>query len=331
MKFIDNKGITDPQINLAIEEYILENFGEKDTYLLFYVNKPSIIIGRNQNTIEEINTEYVDKNGIKVVRRLSGGGAVYHDEQNLNFSFITKDDGNSFQNFAKFTEPMVQALNKLGVPAEMQGRNDLAVKGRKISGNAMFSTKGRMFSHGTLMLDSEIENVVSALKVRKEKIESKGIKSIRSRVANISEFLEEKITMDEFKELILRHVFEVKDVKDVPRYELTEEDWEKIHKISEERYQKWEWNYGKSPAFNIQESHKFPAGLVDVRLDVKKGIIENCKIYGDFFGIGRVQVIEDKLTGVQHERKAIEKALADVDVPHYLGKIAKEDFINLIY
>lgn len=331
MKFIDNKGITDPQINLAIEEYILENFGEKDTYLLFYVNKPSIIIGRNQNTIEEINTEYVDKNGIKVVRRLSGGGAVYHDEQNLNFSFITKDDGNSFQNFAKFTEPMVQALNKLGVPAEMQGRNDLAVKGRKISGNAMFSTKGRMFSHGTLMLDSEIENVVSALKVRKEKIESKGIKSIRSRVANISEFLEEKITMDEFKELILRHVFEVEDVKDVPRYELTEEDWEKIHKISEERYQKWEWNYGKSPAFNIQESHKFPAGLVDVRLDVKKGIIENCKIYGDFFGIGRVQVIEDKLTGVQHERKAIEKALADVDVPHYLGKIAKEDFINLIY
>lgn len=331
MKFIDNQGITDPQINLAIEEYILENFGEKDTYLLFYVNKPSIIIGRNQNTIEEINTEYVDKNGIKVVRRLSGGGAVYHDEQNLNFSFITKDDGNSFQNFAKFTEPMVQALNKLGVPAEMQGRNDLAVKGRKISGNAMFSTRGRMFSHGTLMLDSEIENVVSALKVRKEKIESKGIKSIRSRVANISEFLEEKITMDEFKELILRHVFDVSDVKDVPRYELTEEDWKKINQISEERYQQWDWNYGKSPAFNIQVSHKFPAGLVDVRLDVKKGVIENCKIYGDFFGIGSVQVIEDKLTGVRHERKAIEEALSGVDIPHYLGKISKDEFINLIY
>ncbi|PAV29272.1 lipoate--protein ligase [Virgibacillus profundi] len=331
MKFIDNQGITDPQINLAIEEYILENFGEKDTYLLFYVNKPSIIIGRNQNTIEEINTEYVDKNGIKVVRRLSGGGAVYHDEQNLNFSFITKDDGNSFQNFAKFTEPMVQALNKLGVPAEMQGRNDLAVKGRKISGNAMFSTKGRMFSHGTLMLDSEIENVVSALKVSKEKIESKGIKSIRSRVANISEFLEEKITMDEFKEIILRHVFDVEDINDIPRYELTEEDWKNIHKISEKRYQQWEWNFGKSPAFNIKESHKFPAGLVDVRLDVKKGIIENCKIYGDFFGIGSVQVIEEKLAGVRHERKAIEDALADVDVPHYLGKISKEDFINLIY
>ncbi|MFD2760643.1 lipoate--protein ligase [Lentibacillus juripiscarius] len=331
MKFIDNQGITDPTINLAIEEYILQNFGEKDTYLLFYINKPSIIIGRNQNSVEEINTDYVDENGIKVVRRLSGGGAVYHDEQNLNFSFITKDDGESFQDFAKFTQPVVDALNKLGVPAEMKGRNDLAVEDRKISGNAMFSTKGRMFSHGTLMLDSEIENVVSALNVNKEKIESKGIKSIRSRVANISEYLDEKISMEAFKELILKYIFDVQDVKDVPRYELTEEDWKEIHKISENRYQKWEWNYGKSPKFNVQASHKFDGGLVDVRLDVKNGMIENCKIYGDFFGLGEISELEDKLTGVRHERKAIDEALADVDVSYYLGKISKEDFVGLLY
>ncbi|HLQ98346.1 MAG TPA: lipoate--protein ligase [Candidatus Dormibacteraeota bacterium] len=331
MKFIDNKGITDPTINLALEEYILENFGEKDTYLLFYVNKPSIIIGRNQNAVEEINTEYVDENGIQVVRRLSGGGAVYHDEQNLNFSFITKDDGDSFHNFAKFTQPVVEALNNIGVPAELIGRNDLLVKGRKISGNAQFSTKGRMFSHGTLMLDSEIENVVEALNVSKEKIESKGIKSIRSRVANISEFLEEKITMDEFKELILRYIFEVEDIKDVPRYELTDEDWEKVYEISEKRYKNWDWNFGKSPSFNIKASHKFASGLLDVRLDVKKGMIENCTIYGDFFGIGDVREIEEKLVGARHERKAIEEALADMDIPHYLGKITKEEFINLIY
>lgn len=331
MKFIDNKGITDPMINLAIEEYILENFGEKDTFLLFYVNKPSIIIGRNQNSVEEINTDYVNDNNIKVVRRLSGGGAVYHDEKNLNFSFITKDDGESFQNFKRFTQPMVDALNKLGVPAEMQGRNDLAVKERKISGNAMFSTRGRMFSHGTLMLDSEIENVVAALNVKKEKIESKGIKSIRSRVANISEFLDEKITMDEFKDIILRYVFDVEDVKDVPRYELTDADWDNIKKISEDRYQQWEWNYGKSPKFNVQESHKFDGGLVDVRLDVKNGLIENCKIYGDFFGMGQISELEDNLTGVRHERKAIEDALADTDVSYYLGRISKEEFIGLLY
>ena len=331
MKFIDNEGITDPSINLALEEYVLQNFGEEDTYLLFYVNAPSIIIGRNQNSVEEINTDYVDANGIKVIRRLSGGGAVYHDEGNLNFSFITKDDGESFHNFAKFTLPVVEALNNIGVPAELIGRNDLLVKGRKISGNAQFSTKGRMFSHGTLMLDSEIEHVVSALNVKMEKIQSKGIKSIRSRVANISEFLEEKITMDEFKDLILRYIFDVDDVKDIPRYKLTEQDWENVHKISKERYQQWDWNYGKSPSFNIKESHKFDSGLLDVRLDVKKGIIENCKIYGDFFGIGNVTEIEDTLSGVRHERKAIESVLADFDIPYYLGKITKEEFINLIY
>lgn len=331
MKFIDNKGITDPYINLALEEYVLKNFGDEDTYLLFYVNEPSIIIGKNQNAIEEINTQYVEENNIKVVRRLSGGGAVFHDEGNLNFSFITKDDGESFHNFAKFTEPVVKALNEIGVPAELVGRNDILVEGRKISGNAQFATKGRMFSHGTLMFDSEIEHVVAALNVSKEKIESKGIKSIRSRVANISEYLQEEMTMQQFKELLLRSIFEVDDVKDVPRYELTEEDWEKVHEISRNRYQKWEWNYGKSPAYNVKVSHKFPSGLLDVRLDVKKGIIENCKIYGDFFGLGEVEDIERKLIGVKHDRKAVEDALKDVDVPYYLGKITKEEFINLIY
>lgn len=331
MKFIDNMGITDPRVNLAIEEYVLQNFGEKDSYLLFYINEPSIIIGRNQNSVEEINTEYVDRNGIKVVRRLSGGGAVYHDEGNLNFSFITKDDGNSFHDFAKFTKPVVKALNSLGVPAELVGRNDLLVEGRKISGNAQFSTKGRMFSHGTLMLDSEIENVVQALNVSKEKIESKGIKSIRSRVANISEYLDEKITIEEFKTLILQSIYDTDDISNIPRYELTEEDWEQIREISNKRYMQWDWNYGKSPAFNIKHSHKFDSGLLDVRLDVKKGMIENCTIFGDFFGLGNIHELEDALTNVRHERESIEEALEDVDVEHYLGKITKEQFIQLIY
>lgn len=331
MKFIDNKGITDPYINLAIEEYVLQNFGEEDTYLLFYVNGPSIIVGRNQNSVEEISTEYVEDNGIKVVRRLSGGGAVYHDEGNLNFSFITKDDGDSFHNFAKFTEPVVKALNSIGVPAELIGRNDLLAGGRKISGNAQFSTKGRMFSHGTLMLDSEIDHVVAALNVKKEKMESKGIKSIRSRVANIVEFLDEPISMEAFKELILCSIFDVKDIKDVPSYELTEEDWANIKEISENRYQRWEWNYGKSPAFNKQASHKFPSGLLDVRLDVKKGKIENCKIFGDFFGVGNVVDVEEALIGVRHEKSEIESALEGIDIPHYLGKITKEAFVDLVY
>lgn len=331
MKFIDNEGVTDPYINLAIEEYVLKHFGEEDTYLLFYINHPSIIIGKNQNTIEEINTKYVDEQNIKVVRRLSGGGAVYHDQGNLNFSFITKDDGDSFHNFAKFTQPVVESLKVLGVPAELKGRNDLVADGRKISGNAQFTSRGRMFSHGTLMFDSEIEHVVAALNVNAEKIKSKGIKSIRSRVANISEFLTEELTMEQFKAHLLKHIFSVDRVEDVPRYQLTEEDWNNIHKISEERYQNWDWNFGKSPTFDIQKTHKFPAGLVDVRMDVSKGVIKNCKIYGDFFGVGDVAVIEEKLVDVRYQKQALEDALAEVDVPHYLGKITKEEFIDLIY
>ncbi|WHY68304.1 lipoate--protein ligase [Neobacillus sp. SuZ13] len=329
MLFIDNKGVTDPQINLAIEEYALKNLDINETYLLFYINEPSIIIGKNQNTIEEINTEYVEGNGIKVVRRLSGGGAVYHDLGNLNFSFITKDDGESFHNFRKFTEPVVTALKKLGINAELSGRNDIEVGGRKISGNAQFSTKGRMFSHGTLMLNSEIENVVSALKVKKDKIESKGIKSVRSRVANISEFLTERMEIGEFRSLLLKNIFEGQE--EIPEYILTKEDWEKIHQLSKERYQNWDWNYGRSPKFNLQHSHRFPVGSIDVRLEVNKGVIENCKIYGDFFGVGDVSEIEEKLTGTRYEKNEIEKALADIDTTHYFGNISKEDFFNLLY
>ncbi|WP_342508783.1 lipoate--protein ligase [Sporosarcina sp. FSL K6-2383] len=330
MYFIDNKGITDPRINLAIEEYALKNMDiEKESFLLFYINEPSIIIGKNQNTIEEIDTEYVEANGIHVVRRLSGGGAVYHDLGNLNFSFITKDDGESFRNFKKFTEPVVQALAEMGVKAELLGRNDILVEGRKISGNAQFSTNGRMFSHGTLMFDTEIERVVSALKVRKDKIESKGIKSIRSRVANITEFLTESMTIEQFRLNILKSIFGGEEK--IQYMELTDEDWANIHALSAERYANWDWNYGKSPKFNMQHSHRFPVGGLDVRLDVNKGIIENVNIFGDFFGVGEVAVIEGSLKGVQYDRQSMSEALATLDIPTYLGGITKEEFLQLIY
>ncbi|KGX84790.1 lipoate--protein ligase [Pontibacillus litoralis] len=334
MLFIDNEGINDPRINLAIEEYVLKHLDidNETSYLLFYINEPSIIIGKNQNTIEEINTDYVEENGIHVVRRLSGGGAVYHDLGNLNFSFLTKDDGNSFHDFAKFTKPVTDALQQIGVKAELSGRNDIQLEdGRKISGNAQFSTKGRMFSHGTLMFDSEIENVVQSLRVKSEKIRSKGIKSIRSRVANVSDLMEQQMTMEQFKAMILRYIFDVQSIEEVPRYTLTEEDWKHIHALSEERYQKWEWNYGKSPAANIQHSHRFEGGTVDVRLDVKKGLIENAKIYGDFFGVGEVSEIEKRLIGTRYERASIDEAIQDLDISHYLGRISREDFLSLIY
>ncbi|MDM5336878.1 lipoate--protein ligase [Fictibacillus enclensis] len=329
MLFIDNRNITDPRVNLAIEEYALKHLDINQTYLLFYINEPSIIIGKNQNTVEEINADYVREHNIHVVRRLSGGGAVYHDTGNLNFSFITKDDGNSFHDFKKFTDPVVKALNKLGVHAELTGRNDIQVDEKKISGNAMFTTKGRMFSHGTLMFDSEIENVVSALNVKMDKIQSKGIKSIRSRVTNIRDHLDQDMTMDEFKQTLLAYLFE--KFEEVPRYELTEVDWEKIYKISEQRYDNWDWNYGKSPKSNVELSNRFAGGSVEVKLQIERGIMRECKIYGDFFGVGDVHDIEERLIDKRYDREEIEKAIKDINMRHYFGNVTKEEFLDLLY
>ncbi|GGG55921.1 lipoate--protein ligase [Paenibacillus radicis (ex Gao et al. 2016)] len=329
MRFISNKGITDPTLNLALEEYVLRSLPDDDDYLLFYINEPSIIIGKNQNTVEEINADYVKDNSIHVVRRLSGGGAVYHDLGNLNFSFIMKDDGQSFHNFKKFTEPVVRALRKLGVEAELTGRNDLQVGERKISGNAQFSTKGKMFSHGTLLFDSEIENVVSALKVNKEKYVSKSTKSIRSRVANISEFLSEPITIEQFRQSILASIFE--DEQEIPFYELTEQDEANVRKLAEERYRSWEWNYGRSPAFNMRQTKRIEgAGTFDVRLQVEEGVIVGASVYGDFFGRGDSSEFADKLVGVRYDADALKAILSETDLPYYFGAVTPEQWLELL-
>ncbi|UPM53487.1 lipoate--protein ligase [Gottfriedia acidiceleris] len=329
MLFLDNRGITDPTLNLAMEEYALKNLDPENTYFLFYINEPSIIIGKNQNTAEEINASYVNDHNIHVVRRLSGGGAVYHDLGNLNFSFITKDDGDSFHNFRKFTEPVIEALKELGVNAELSGRNDLLAEGRKISGNAQFSTRGRMFSHGTLLFDSDIDEVVNALNVKLEKIQSKGIKSVRSRVANIKEFLKDDLTILEFKDLILQSIF--KEHGKIERYEWTDEDIKNIKELAESRYRNWDWNFGKSPKCNIQQSKRFAAGSIDLRLDVNKGIIENVKIYGDFFGVGDVSDIEQLLIGSKFDQQEIENKLNEVNFTHYFGNVTKEEFMSLLF
>ena len=186
-----------------------------------------------------------------------------------------------------------------------------------------------MFSHGTLMFDTEIDAVVSALKVKKDKIESKGIKSVRSRVANISEFLKEPMTIEEFRMEILKSIFGGEE--QIQYYDLTEQDWANIHKLSEERYQKWEWNYGKSPRFNIQKQHRFPSGSIDIRLEVNKGIIEEAKIFGDFFGVGDVAEVEGLLVGTKYDRTAISEALQHIDIQNYFGGVSKEEFLQLIY
>ncbi|MDR6302041.1 lipoate--protein ligase [Mesonia maritima] len=329
MIFIENEGVTNPFLNLALEEYILRNFDHGNDYLLFYVNEPSIIIGRNQNTLEEINHKYVEEKNIHVVRRISGGGAVYHDFGNLNFSFITDYDVKSLNNFRKFTEPVIKVLNKMGVPAELKGRNDIVANDKKISGNAQFSSVKRMFSHGTLLLDSDLSEVSNALNVKMSKIESKGHKSVRSRVANINEFLSEKLKVEEFRKQILKGLYE--DRPNFETYKLTPEEWKGVHQLKDEKYSQWDWNYGKSPKFNIHRTKRFPIGEIDVRIFVEKGHIENLKIYGDFFGKDPVSNIEEKLQGIRYDLASIKEALQEFEMKLYFGDISKEEFVNLIF
>lgn len=327
MHFIDNRGITDPRINLALEEYVLRHVRDHESYLLFYINEPSIIIGRNQNTIEEINVDVVRDRGIHVVRRVSGGGAVYHDLGNLNFSIITEYRPDRFNRYEEFTRPVVDVLHALGVPAELSGRNDILVEGRKISGNAQFSAAGRMLSHGTVLVNSNLDHVQEALNVKPGKIESKGVKSVRSRVANISEYLPEPMTAEELRRLVLERLYGA----DVPTRELSDEDWEKIHELVRTKYGTWEWNYGESPQFNLQRAKRFPSGEVDVRIDVGEGHIRGIRIFGDFMSDGDVADIEAVLLGVRYDPDSLARALTGTDVSSRLGGISNEEFLELVY
>lgn len=335
MYFVDNgKDNYDASLNIALETYLVENPLVDEPILLFYINDPSIIIGRNQNTIEEINQEYVEKHGIQVVRRMSGGGAVYHDRGNFSFCFIKDDDG-SFRDFASFTAPVIDALHKLGVEdAHLEGRNDLLIGDQKFSGNAMYAKDGRMTAHGTILYDADLEAVNAALNPNKQKIESKGIKSVRSRVTNIRPFVDDQykdLTTEEFRDRILLEVFDVDDRSQVKELILTDEDWEKVYEIQKECFGNWDWNYGQSPEFTVQVDHKYLFGLVDIRLDVDQGVVHQAKIFGDFFGLGNISDVEEALVGTKYTKEEIQKVLEELDLVRYIGNITAEELTTLIF
>jgi lipoate-protein ligase A len=327
MDFVDNHSITDPRLNLALEEYLLRHGDPTQPLLLLYVNEPAVIVGRNQNTAEEIDPEFVEQEGIHVVRRLSGGGAVYHDLGNLNFSFITT--GKKYlHDFRRFTEPVIRALAQLGIKAELKGKSDIFAAGKKISGNAQYSTAGRMFSHGTLLFDSDLEVLLKALNPRQVQIESKAVQSIRSRVTNIRELLVEPMTMAEFKEALLQGLF---DGRPAQRYELSSADWEKIRQIAAERYNLWEWNYGRSPRFSVRKSISVPGGQLVARIDVQRGRIERIDISGDFVSSGEATEFGQRLAGTAYAQAALAAALAKMDPAPLAGALSREQLLELLY
>lgn len=320
----------DPRFNLALEEYVIKEMDPTKDYLILWQNAPSVIIGRNQNTLEEINREYVEEQGINVVRRLSGGGAVYHDLGNLNYTFVTTSTDEIRNNFRRFTEPVIKALARLGVKAEHTGRNDITIDGKKFSGNAQYYYQDRVLHHGTILFDSDLEQVQKVLTVRADKITSKGIKSVRSRVTNVVDYMEERISIREFQQLLERLLLE-DWAEDNYVYELSDQELARVHELREDRYATWEWNWGKSPKFNLKKGERFAGGYLEVLLDVDKGLVANCKIHGDFFGKREVEELEKLLVGVRHEPETLRNVLAGVPIEEYMAGITREEFMSCLF
>ncbi len=312
MLLIDVKN-TNPYFNLAMEEYFLKNFSE-DIFILWR-NEPAIIVGKNQNTISEINIDYVKDNSIPVVRRLTGGGAVFHDLGNINFTFISVNDNGSFNNFRKFTQPIIDVLRTLKVNAEFSGRNDLTINEKKFSGNAQCNYKNSVMHHGTLLFSSEIKDLSAALKIKPMKIQGKGVKSTASRVTNISEHLIESISVLEFKDMIMKYISELN--QDNISYELTEKDMHEINKLVKDKYSTWQWNFGNSPKYELLNEIKYPGGHVEFNINVEKGVIKDIKIFGDFFGKCDIEDIEKNLIGIKHKSDDIREILEGFDIQDY--------------
>ena len=321
---------TDPYWNLAAEEYLLKNFTEPVFRL--WRNSNSIIVGQYQNTLAEIDYDYVKKNGICVVRRLSGGGAVFHDLGNLNYTFIEQKRGMEESNamFRRFTAPVLDALNSLGVKAYIEGRNDLLIDGKKFSGNAICIYKERILQHGTLLFNANMGNLSQALKSRPEKFIGKAVQSTRSRVTNISSHLPQPMTLDQFQQYLGNYICNKYGTPFTP-YTYSAEDLAAVEELRNNKYLPDSWNFGHSPAYSLNNIKKFPGGLVEFSITTKGGTISAMEIHGDYFFTRPTEEFIAAITGIPHTMEAVSQPLAKLPIEEYFNGITPEEILQLFF
>ena len=320
---------TDPHWNLALEQYVFDRLPRDRSYFLLWQNDRSVIIGKHQNTLAEIDLPYVEAQGIQVVRRLSGGGAVYHDLGNLNFTFITDGEGAGALDFALFCRPVVRVLESFGVSAQISGRNDITVCGKKFSGNSQYTREGRVMHHGTILFDSDLDAVTRALRVDEEKIRSKGVPSVRSRVTNLKEHLPPEVDLPRFRRALLEQVM-FTGLRG-RAYTLTPEDRREIDRLKRERYDTWDWNFGQSPSCAlVRRARVEGCGLVELFLQVERGRLTGVAFRGDFFSAEEPEELERLLTGCPLELEACRRALEGVDLSRYFHGLDRERFLQLL-
>ena len=315
---------TDPYFNLASEEYLLKQFQE-DVFLL-YRNLPSIVVGKHQNTLSEINLPYVQEREILVARRISGGGTVFHDEGNLNFAFFTTGIEGELVDYKRATQPVIEALGEMGLKVRLGKRNELLLRGLKISGTASHVYKHRVLHHGTLLFSSELEHLGAALNTERDKFTDRAVKSIPSTVANVRDFLAEPMDMEQFQERILNHVLNLNEKNRI--YKFSETDINEISSLRESKFSTWEWNFGYSPRYQYSKSISFGGGRIDINMNVEKGVIRELKLQGDFTSRKEILSLEKMFSGTIHDPETMRVQLSGIKVSDYIVGLENEELLS---
>jgi len=314
--------------NQATEEYFLKNFDEN--FYMLYLNKAAIVIGKHQNALAEINLDKCEEEGIEIVRRLSGGGTVFHDEGNLNYCFISNGKKGELINFRKYSQPVIDVLQSLNVNAKFEGKSDLTIEGMKFSGNASHIYRSKVMQHGTMLFSSDLSRLNSLLKVNPLKFKDRGVRSIRSRVTNISDHLTTPLSIEELQNKIINHV--QSQFQEIKPYDLTEDDHRAIQKLMEEKYLKWEWNFGYSPKYKFERLISFPNGnILEIELDIEKGRIVRSEILGNCIKMGNIAELENKLLNIPHHKESLIRELEQIDLNDYFLNLELDEFIRAIF
>ena len=319
---------TDPRWNLALEEYFFENITAGESFFMLWQNHNTVVIGKNQNTLAQIDQDFVRSHGINVVRRLSGGGAVYHDDGNINFTFITDAPEGNQIDLRRFCQPVAEALRAFGVPAQISGRNDMTVDGKKFSGNAQYVRHGRVMHHGTLMFDSNMQILQQVLRVDPEKVSSKGIASVASRVTNLKPYFPADTTAAEFMEKLMESMTGSKEptIGELPADALAA-----VRKLKENRYDTWQWNYGYSPQCSVTNSKRIEGcGKVILQFSMEEGKLRNLQISGDFFGNRDAAELALLLEGCENRADAVSQRLQGAALEEFIHNFTVDDLISLL-
>ena len=318
-------GSTDANFNFALEKFAMEELDISKEYFLFWRTTPTLMIGRYQNTLAEINMPYARAHNINIVRRVTGGGTIYTDPNGWQFSFIVRQPGQRRIEFACFTKPILDALHALGVDVHHTGRNDLTIDGKKVSGNAQYVHRDVVLHHGSLLFDTDLEVLVRALSVDDEKIVSKGIQSVRQRVTNIADYLPDKMTSLQFRDAMLSFL-----LKDMDTYVLAECDIRRIMEIRQSLFDRWEWNFGNDPKFNVTREGRFAGGKLAARAFVENGRIADIHFYGDFFANEGLEKLQSTLIGCRYESEAVRAALIEENAADYFYQIKLNEILSCI-